>query len=128
MAERQLVLVDTSVFIHFFRGKDVPEFESLVEENRAVLSQFVRLELMMGVRKSELNAVASALSGLIQSVHHPEICSVAEDILSKLRPKGITIGTIDLLLAAEANINGHAIISYDKVFNKMASMGLIRTI
>lgn len=122
-----LVIIDTSVFIDFFRGKEVPKFRNLVEENRAVLSPFVRLELFMGIRKSEVPRVASAIAGLIQSPPHPEVFSVAEGLLNLLRPPGITVGTVDLLLAAEAKSYGYALLSHDKVFDRMNSLGIIKT-
>ena len=123
-----LVMVDTSVFIDFFRGKDVPKFRTLVKDNRVVLSPYVRLELLLGIRKPEVPKVASALNGLIHSIAQPGIFVAAENLLSRLRSKGITIGTVDLLLAAEAQLNGYALLSHDKVFDRIASLKLIKTI
>ncbi len=57
-------IVDTSVFVEFLRGSSSPAFETLIRENRVVVSNFVRLELMLGARKSESATLARALSGL----------------------------------------------------------------
>ena len=49
-----VLLVDTSVWIDFFRGKTYPDLELALKEGRAVLSPIVLAELMSGARdKSE---------------------------------------------------------------------------
>ena len=49
-----VLLVDTSVWIDFFRGKTFPELELALKEGRVVLSPIVLAELMSGARdKSE---------------------------------------------------------------------------
>lgn len=121
-------IVDTSVFIEFFRGKSNPNLETLIRENRVVLSHFVRLELLSGVRKSESERLARALSGLIILRPDPKVFPSAEKILSAVRPKGLTLGTVDLLIAAESHLHGFPVYSHDKVFRSIAATKLIGAI
>lgn len=123
-------IVDTSVFIDFFRGKSVPVFENLVLQNQVVLSAFVRLELMIGASKSDAIRLERTLAGLmpLSSEHLPQLFIAAEKILNAVRPKGITVGAIDLLIAAQSHLSGYPIFSFDKVFAKIATTKLIRIV
>lgn len=118
-------IVDTSVFVEFLRGRPNQSFEALVRENRVVLSNFVRLELILGARKAESEKLARALSGLIVLKPDHRIFLAAEKILSAVRPKGLTLGVVDLLIAAESHLSGFPVYSYDKVFKSIALTKLI---
>ena len=121
-------IVDTSVFVEFFRGKPNPSFETLIRENRVVLSNFVRLELLLGARKSESEKLDRALSGLIVLKPDQRIFVAAEKILSAVRPKGVTLGAVDFLIAAESHLSGFPVYSFDKAFRSIASTKLIAAV
>lgn len=123
-------IVDTSVFIDFFRGKSIPVFENLVLQNLVVLSGFVRLELMIGASKSDSVRLERTLAGLfpLSSEHPTQLFMAADKILNAVRPKGITVGTIDLLIAAQSHLTGHPVFSFDKVFAKIATTKLITVV
>lgn len=121
----RLVIVDTSVFVDFFRGETIQLFETLLTQNRILLSDYVRLELMAGVRKSEEAALRHALAGLHHLRHDPEVFPTAALILRRVRTQGITVGGIDLLIAAQARLSGHPVFSRDKVFEMISKTGMI---
>jgi predicted nucleic acid-binding protein len=121
----RLVLVDTSVFVDFFRGKADPAFEAMVNDNRVALSEYVRLELALGVRKSEQELMTEALGGLKLLGPHPGIFASAHEVLAEARPKELTIGTIDLLIAAEARLRDCSVYSHDRVFKRLGELGAI---
>jgi len=121
-------IVDTSVFVEFFRGKANPSFETLIRENRVVLSNFVRLELFLGARKAESEKLDRALSGLIVLKPDQRLFVAAEKILSAVRPKGVTLGAVDLLIAAESHLSGFPVYSFDKSFRSIASTKLIAAV
>lgn len=121
-------IVDTSVFVEFLRGKASPIFEALIRENRVVLSYYVRLELLLGCRKSEAEKLARALAGLIVLKPDQRVFAASERILAAVRPKGLTLGTVDLLIAAEAHLSGFPVYSHDKVFKSIATTKLIAAV
>lgn len=115
-------VVDTSVFVDFLRGKPVPRFEALLRENSVLLSPYVRLELLQGVRRNEAKALGRLLTGIPQVPHHPEIFEVAEAMGQKVKGTGLNVGLVDLLIAAQARITHSALLSSDGVFEKLQKL------
>lgn len=120
------VVVDTSVFVEFFRGRRVPHFEDLLRANAILLSPCVRLELLMGVRRSESARLDHVLGGIPGFPHRAEVVSVAERFVERLKGKGISVGLVDLLIAAEASLLGSPVFSFDSVFGRLARLGLVK--
>jgi predicted nucleic acid-binding protein len=121
------VIVDTSVFIDFFRGKRVPRFETLLRTNSALLSPYVRLELLQGVRRDELRRLAYLLTGIPGVPHRPELFDEAELVARQLKGTGLNAGTVDLLIAAQARLAGCTVLSHDAVFGRFVKLGLLRS-
>lgn len=122
----KLCIVDTSVFVDFFRGKPSASFEYLLKNNLVCLSSYVRLELLMGVRKNERPKLERHLRGLIRIVDSPDVFRVAEVLLAEVRTKGMTIGTVYLLIGAQSRLTNYPVFSRDKIFNMMASTDTIK--
>lgn len=119
------VLVDTSVFVDFFRGKEVYAFKELLLNNQILLSQFVRLELFQGVRQKEVEHMEFVLGGLQTIAIQEKIFPEAEKILSKVKDHGWRIGIVDLLLAAEANLVEATVYSFDRIFQNLGNLKLV---
>jgi len=119
-----MVLVDTSVFVDFFRGRSTPGFKELLMENQIMLSAYVRLELLQGVRKEELHKVEYVLGGLISIPHHEKLFEVVEKALQKIRGTGLTVGIVDLLLVGESILMNAPIYSFDKIFKKLSEKNI----
>lgn len=113
---KPLILVDTSVFIDFFRSVQVHELESLILSQRVILSSLVRLELLQGVRKNEMSRLAYFLEGLSLATPTLTTFNYAENLLTQVKSKGLTLGIVDLLLAAQAVELNCPLYSEDKVF------------
>ncbi len=120
------VIVDTSVFIDFFRGKEVTAFRELLLNDRILLSHYVRLELLQGVRKEEVKKLDYVLDGLARCPFDEKCFAEAERILRQTKGSGLTLGIVDLLLAAQSNAVDASIYSFDKVFGKLAGQKLVR--
>ncbi len=121
-------LVDTSVFIEFFRGKKLPLFDVLLSNNEILLSRFVRLELIQGVRKKENRQLEYVLGGLDQagiSVGQAVFFDEVENLIRALKGSRYVLGTVDLLIAAEARLIGCPVYSLDADFRAMAKLKLI---
>jgi len=122
------VIVDTSVFVEFFTGRRVPHFESSLRNNAALLSPYVRLELLQGVRKNEASELGELLGGIPQVPQRDELFPLAERMIGRLKGTGLTLGVVDLLIAAQAELFGCLILSFDAVFRKLEKLGMARTL
>lgn len=120
-----LVLVDTSVFVAFFRGRKSDELKKLIQENRVLLSNYVRLELFQGVKKQELRQIEYALGGLQPVPHEATLFKIAEKILLEIKGRGLTMGMVDLLIASEAKLMRCPVFSFDHIFQKLEELRLI---
>lgn len=118
-------VVDTSVFVDFLRGKPQPRFEGLLRENSVLLSPYVRLELLQGVRRTEARLLARLLGGIPQVPHREEVFGVAESMTQRLKGSGLNVGLVDLLIAAQAKLVRCAVLSSDHVFEELADVGLV---
>lgn len=117
--DKTKILVDTSIFIEFFRGRGPKGFDEILIENRILLSQYVYLELIQGVRSNEIKTLSHVLGGLETVPLQPNLFKKAEQMLFWLKSSGFTLGIIDLLLAVEANAMRCPIWSGDKIFQKL---------
>ncbi|MCI5064583.1 PIN domain-containing protein [bacterium] len=115
----QLVVVDTSVFIDYFRGEADDALSILILKNRVLLSPIVRLELLAGVRKKELNVVLDLCNALrpIEEFSSPSEC---ETLLSRARGTGLFGGIPDLLILSDAVRHNAHLFSSDKKMNLLA--------
>ncbi len=98
-------LVDTSVSVEHFRGRRVPALEVLLRANAALLSPYVRLELLQAVRTDEARELAYLLGGIPQVPHRDDVFPAAEAML-------------------EARLFGCAAPSFDRAFDRLAKLGL----
>ena len=120
------VVVDTSIFVDFFRGRPTGSFEGLLRANAVLLSQYVRLELLQGLRRDEARRVGELLRGIPQVPHDARIFAVAEKMVHRVKGTGLNLGLVDLLIAAEATQLRAAVLSSDGVFDRLSSLGLVR--
>ena len=98
------VLVDTSVFIDFLRRKTgtTSRLSTLLTDRRVLLSPYVRLELLMGVKKSERKELSSLLSALPSAEPGPTFFADAGTLLGLVKDKGINCGLVDYLIALQS--------------------------
>jgi len=119
------VLADTSVFIDFFRGRPSGAFERLLRANALLLSPYVRLELLQGLRRDEAARVGELLRGIPQVPHDPALFAAAEELIESVRGTGLNVGLVDLLIAAQARHLKATVLSADLVFVRLEKLGLV---
>ena len=115
-------LVDTSVWIDFFRGiASIKEFlTKLIARDRVFTAGPVLFELLQGIRSAEeREQVKEALLSLNFLEITPADWEGAALISRELRSKGITIPMTDLLLAQLARTHDLEIISLDPHFDQI---------
>ena len=112
-------LVDTSVFINFFRGENDTELELLIREDRAILSQIVLLEIIKGVTKIEAPKVFNLLGGLEVLEDFPPAVA-CQELLVKAKDLGLQGGIPDLLILADCYVNQVKLYSCDMKLIRLA--------
>ncbi len=120
MESSSIVYVDTSVFINFFKASD-KELEFLLLSNRVALSRYVRLELILGVKRRELRFPKTTLEGLIFNKPSPDFLDEVEAEISQLQQTGLNVGLVDAIIILEAKRSGFALYTHDKMMKKLAS-------
>lgn len=124
-----MIVVDTSVWIEFFRGRDrelCEHFDSLLDTDQAALAAPVRLEILGGARQSELPKLRRVLDAIPQLVPTSTVWDTLECWLEKAIAAGQHFGVGDLLVAGIAAENRAAVWSRDSDFQRMAKLGWIR--
>ena len=125
------VIVDTSVWIDFFRGKlKEGQREALVlllEADEVVITEVIKHELLVGASTKKdfafLSDTLSAFTALsMDSDLMPEFNRFGFD----LKLKGLIGKYTDLSIAYLAQKNALPIFSFDKYFEKLASKSIIK--
>ena len=115
-------LVDTSVWIDFFRGVAFVKelLTKLIGRDRVFTAGPVLFDLLQGIKSSEERGqVKEALLSLNFLQITPEDWEGAALVSRELRSKGITIPMTDLLLAQLAKAHDLEIISLDPHFDQI---------
>jgi predicted nucleic acid-binding protein len=114
------VVVDTSVFIDFLRSAErYSLLEQLIIDDRVVLSEVVRLELLAGVRKAEKFKLTKMLSPLKRRSGFPSV-SACESLLNNARGSGLFGSIPDIMILADAVEERSALASVDQKLVRLA--------
>lgn len=118
------VLVDTSVWISFFRGGDnglIERINGLLRSGKAVFTGIIALELINGAKGQRELQILNDVFDVMRCVR------VGDDTFQRagrlgfeLARKGTTAGTVDLLVAQIAIENDLALMTYDAHFSAIA--------
>ena len=116
------IVVDTSVFIDFFRSgsKSSALLSSLLDAQRVILSPYVRLELQMGVKKSERKSLGNLLEALPLAILNQSHFALAESLISLVRVAGLNVGLVDYLVTLQALDLQVPIYTLDQEMKKLA--------
>jgi tRNA(fMet)-specific endonuclease VapC len=122
-----MILVDTSAWIEFFRGRD--PFASAVDQalasNEAALCGPVEAELRRGLANDrERTTVLSLLEGCHLLAQPEQLWSEAGDLGFALRRRGLAPKTLDLLIATYALVHSAQLMTTDKDFKAMQKAGV----
>ncbi len=117
-------LVDTSVWVEFFRGKKISikkRLEKLLDENRAVVSGIILAELLTGIsNEKDQRFLEECFMGMPYLEATREIFATAGKMGAALRKKGITMPISDLLIAALARTHALIVLTLDNHFLTLA--------
>jgi predicted nucleic acid-binding protein len=107
----QTLLIDTDIVIDYLRGSDEAAklLETLWKENAAYLSILSVYELYAGMRKAEKDDTENFINACNIEPVTLEIARSAGEIYRYWRTKGITLTSIDCLIAATAVMKNHKI-------------------
>jgi predicted nucleic acid-binding protein len=121
-----VILVDTSVWINFFAGRDLPHVAALehfiVENEDLALCGIILTEILQGIADDKAHRrVRSDLKPLIMLPMPETVFLRAADIYRKLRKAGITIRkSNDCIIAATALEHHCRLLHNDKDFLPIA--------
>ncbi len=122
-----MILVDTSAWIDFFRGREplAGIVADLLETNEVALCGPVVTELRRGLRsRKDRTKVLPLLDGCHNLEQPSALWNEAGDLGSYLGRRGSTVKSLDLLIAAYALAHGVPILSRDSDFGTMKRVGL----
>lgn len=113
------IVVDTSVWIEFFRGKALFPLEDALKEGRVLLPPIVAAELVSGVqRKSQREKMRLFLKELgVVSCDLDHWIQVG-NLRNALAKAGVSISTPDAHVAQIALERNALLYSFDKIFEK----------
>jgi len=117
--KHEKVMVDTSVWIDFFRKGDSQASRDLsfyIENDFVHICGIVELEIIQGLKENKKESVLSALD----VVNYVELTRQdfvkAGSMVNQLRKKGITIPSTDAIIAACSFGNNLKLLTFDKDF------------
>ncbi len=117
-----MILVDTSVWIDFFAGRDLPHVttleQSILDNEDLALCGIILTEILQGIRDDTTHRrVRRFLVPLLMLPMHEAVFVRAANIYRKLRKQGITIRkTNDCIIAATALEHQCQLLHNDKDF------------
>jgi predicted nucleic acid-binding protein len=121
-----LILIDTSAWVEFFRGRGVvaDRVDEAIDANTAAICGPVLTELGRGLLARERKTVLSLLAGCTFLEQPPDLWRAAGDLGFLLRSKGVTVKTMDLLIASHALFHQVPLLTVDKDFKAMVKPGI----
>ncbi len=124
-----MIVVDTSVWIHFFRVKDpvlVARLKELLDEDQVSLALPVRFEILSGTPRQELQRMGRLLNALPLLYPTEETWIRMEEWISLGLNRGERFGVLDLMIAAITHQHQASLWSLDNDFARMQKLGWIR--
>jgi predicted nucleic acid-binding protein len=121
-----VILVDTSVWIDFFAGRELPHVakleQSILDDEDLALSGIILTEILQGIPDdTTYRRVRRYLSALIMLPMPESVFVRAAELYRKLRKQGITIRkTNDCIIAATAIEHHCQLLHNDKDFAHIA--------
>jgi len=115
------VVVDTSVWIDFFAGAELPALVDALERGVVVLPPVVIAELVSGARRrAERRAVAELMLELTIHETPPEHWVRVGTLRRELKDRGLSVSTPDAHVAQCALDRGAPLLTRDQIFARIA--------
>ena len=121
-----MILVDTSAWVEFFRGRDpvAHAVDVAIAAAEAALCGPVVTEIRRGLRASERRRVLPLLEGCTLLEQPEDLWVAAGDLGAHLSRKGATVKTLDLLIATYAIAHSTLLLTVDTDFQMIARAGV----
>jgi tRNA(fMet)-specific endonuclease VapC len=122
-----MILVDTSVWIEFFRGRDpvASAVDEALADNEVAVCGPIETEIRRGIAsKSERSKVLPLLESCHMLTQPSDLWAEAGELGFALRRRGVTPKTLDLLIAIYALSYSAMLLSVDKDFALMRKAGV----
>lgn len=111
------VLIDTSVWIDYFRGNDnARHLDFLIDENLIVTNEIILAELIPYLKIKKQNKVIKLLQEINKLAMHIDWTEIIEFQVRCLKSGANGIGIPDLIITQNAKQNNCKIYSLDKHF------------
>lgn len=119
-----MVVVDSSVWIDYFNGAETPEVSklvSLVDKQPIVVGDLILTEVLQGFRdRREAETARLDLSAFVfKAMVGYDIALASARNYRTLRAQGITVKTVDMLIATFCMEHGHHLLHSDRDFDLM---------
>jgi hypothetical protein len=124
-----MILVDTSVWVAYFRGTDrqlIAHLQAILEEDQVALAIPVKIEILSGSPAKELLRLRRVLEALPLLIPSKPTWERMEGWIEKAVSKGERFGVADLLIGALAAEGCAPLWSLDTDFARMQKLGFIR--
>jgi len=122
-----MILVDTSVLIDYFRGDEneaTKKFQDVLERNLPFgINQLIYLEVLQGCRtEKDYKILKKHLDTQVfyELKNGRDSYAEAAQMYLKLRKKGVTVSTIDCIIARVALENDLFLLHNDKDFTRIS--------
>ena len=116
-----LVMIDTSCWVEFFRNNDnniADNVQNLIQTDRACLCGIIELEIIQGIRNTQQSSLIKDLFTILPYFDFQRSDFINSGItIRELRATGITVAISDTLIAELCIRNSLFIYSTDKDFN-----------
>ena len=121
------LIVDTSVWVEFFRGRPLPRLEQALGDGDVVLPPIVAAEMVSApLAANERRQLESFLRELPWASTPPEHWLRVGTLRAAAARKGLTVSTPDAHVAQVAVDLGGSVWSDDQVFARLAGKSLVR--
>ncbi len=123
-----MIIVDTSVWIEFFKGKNKSLVEGLfqlLDDDQVLLTKPIYLEICTGLSQAESSRIKFYFAALPVLYPQQSSWNLVEKWIDLARAKGERFGIVDLLIGAQAKENSAEVWSLDSDFKRMAKLKLI---
>lgn len=124
-----MIVVDTSVWVEFFRDAGSPvraPLERLLDDDAVLLPRSVRAELLAGAGPQVVATLQRLLGALHLVTPSADTWTLVDAFATKGAAKGHHFGVGDLLVAACAAERGAPVWTLDTDFERMAQLKWIR--
>jgi predicted nucleic acid-binding protein len=123
-----VILIDTSAWVDFFRNRRplADTVDRALEEDEAVLCGPVITELRRGSPATDRAGVLRSLAGCHVIPQSPLLWEEAGDLGYLLGRRGVSVKTLDLLIAATALAHDLPILTRDADFKHIRDSGVAR--